>query len=98
MSAPRKTARLNSIRDLRGPVLRKVVLLPNNLQLKLHEFLNKYRPQWICLEIKEKVFCGKKRCKKCNGKRKGHIGPYVYIHYKINGRLHTKYLGKIKIL
>jgi len=39
------------------------------------------------------VKCGKARCKKCE-RGEGH-GPYWYLYFRRNGKLTSKYLGKI---
>lgn len=41
----------------------------------------------------ERVRCGKERCKKC-AVGEGH-GPYWYLYLRKNGKLASKYLGKI---
>jgi len=41
----------------------------------------------------EMVKCGKARCKKCE-RGEGH-GPYWYLYFRRNGKLTSKYLGKI---
>ena len=41
----------------------------------------------------ERVKCGKERCKKCR-EGEGH-GPYWYLYYRRNGKLASKYVGKM---
>jgi len=41
----------------------------------------------------EMVKCGKERCKKC-GRGEGH-GPYWYLYFRKNGKLKSRYIGKI---
>jgi hypothetical protein len=39
------------------------------------------------------VKCGKERCKKC---REGPAhGPYWYLYFRKNGRLKSRYIGKM---
>jgi len=41
----------------------------------------------------EMVKCGKERCKKC---REGPAhGPYWYLYFRKNGRLKSRYIGKM---
>jgi Family of unknown function (DUF6788) len=41
----------------------------------------------------EKVKCGKNRCKKCE-RGEGH-GPYWYLYFRRNGKLTSRYIGKM---
>ncbi len=41
----------------------------------------------------ERVKCGKERCKKCK-EGEGH-GPYWYLYYRRNGKLTSRYVGKM---
>ena len=41
----------------------------------------------------EMVKCGKDRCKKCK-EGKGH-GPYWYLYFRRNGKLTSRYIGKM---
>lgn len=41
----------------------------------------------------EMVRCGKDRCKKC-ARGEGH-GPYWYLYFRKNGRLASRYVGKV---
>ena len=41
----------------------------------------------------EMVKCGKDRCKKCE-RGEGH-GPYWYLYFRRNGKLSSRYIGKI---
>lgn len=43
---------------------------------------------------RELVNCGKERCGKCAGGRPSH-GPYWYHYARRNGRLTSRYIGKI---
>jgi len=71
-------------------------ILSGDLRSRLREILEKNNVKYFWLEIKDRVFCGKLRCKKCqNGE--GHPGPYIYVHFKDQkGKLHIRYLGKPK--
>ena len=77
-------------------------VLPESLQekflAKLEKISEKYgvevKEGWI--EVKERIFCGKySRCQKC-ASGQGHIGPFYYFHFRVNGKLKTAYLGKPK--
>jgi hypothetical protein len=39
------------------------------------------------------VKCGKDRCNKCE-RREGH-GPYWYLYFRRNGKLVSRYIGKM---
>ena len=41
----------------------------------------------------EMVKCGKERCKKCE-RGEGH-GPYWYLYFRHNGKLRSRYIGKM---
>ena len=41
----------------------------------------------------EMVKCGKDRCKKCE-RGEGH-GPYWYLYFRRNGKLTSRYIGKM---
>ena len=41
----------------------------------------------------ERVRCGKDRCQKCE-RGEGH-GPYWYLSFRRNGKLASKYVGKV---
>src|SRR5215203_894261 len=41
----------------------------------------------------EMVKCGKDRCKKCE-RGEGH-GPYWYLYFRRNGKLRSRYIGKM---
>ena len=41
----------------------------------------------------EMVKCGKERCKKCE-RGEGH-GPYWYLYFRHNGKLTSRYIGKL---
>jgi hypothetical protein len=41
----------------------------------------------------EMVKCGKERCKKCE-RGEGH-GPYWYLYFRRNGKLTSRYIGKM---
>ena len=41
----------------------------------------------------EMVRCGKERCKKC-AEGSGH-GPYWYLYFRRNGKLTSRYIGKM---
>jgi hypothetical protein len=41
----------------------------------------------------EHIKCGKKRCRKCS-EGEGH-GPYWYLYYRRNGKLTSRYIGKM---
>jgi len=77
-------------------------VLPESLQekflAKLEKISEKYgvevKEGWI--EVKERIFCGKySRCQKC-ASGQGHVGPFYYFHFRVNGKLRTAYLGKPK--
>lgn len=70
------------------------IQVPEDLVEKLKAKLEKighFESLW--LEVKDKVFCGKSRCKKC-GSGSGHKGPYYYLHFRANGKNKTIYLGR----
>lgn len=73
-------------------------VLPEDIRLKLERFLEETGVQRYWIEVKPLIFCGKSRCLKCKVQKKGHEGPYYYVHYRdpSNGKLRTKYLGKPK--
>jgi hypothetical protein len=41
----------------------------------------------------ETVKCGKDRCKKC--REGGRHGPYWYLYFRRNGKLTSRYIGKM---
>ena len=71
--------------------------LPEDIRLKLESFIEEHGILQYWIEVKPVIFCGKSRCLKCRVQKKGHEGPFYYVHYRDgNGKLRTKYLGKPK--
>lgn len=67
--------------------------LVDKLEAKLEKIHGTVESLWI--EVKDKVFCGKSRCRKCTSGT-GHKGPYHYLHYRVGGKNRTVYLGKAR--